>query len=185
MSFRAFISLDLTPSEQILDFCRELEDTGADLRMVDPELMHITMKFLGNIEESTVPGIKEVMIDAAQGIGPQRIDFQGVGAFPRKSKIRVVWVGISGADEVVTMANRLEDDLTDMGFKEERHPFKPHLTVARTKGSGGLGRVQKLLDEWEGRDMGEDDVSSLRLKKSVLRSEGPTYHTVEEIKLEG
>jgi len=181
MSFRAFISVDLDVGEGIRQLCGELRDTGAALKVVDPEIVHLTLKFLGDMDEKLVPGIREAMIASVEGVPPFQVRFQSVGAFPARSRPRVVWVGVKNVDPLISIAERLDERLSSLGFEREKRLFSPHLTVARAKGSRGMNRIQAVMDEWRDREIGVETVDSIRLKKSVLDPRGPTYSTVEEI----
>lgn len=183
MVFRAFISVDFKASDTMLEFCDELRRTDAALKVVRPELLHLTLKFLGDIQESAVPWVVEVIGSSVSGVEPMEAIFRGVGAFPGLSNIGVVWIGLEGADGLRVIAERLEKDLSQLGFRREKRGFRPHLTVARSKGSRGMSRVREVIERWEGTSFGSQAVEEIRLKKSILGPTGPSYHTVERVPL--
>ncbi len=94
MSYRAFIAADIVPSDALVSVFKELASSRADLKIVRPELLHVTLKFLGDTEENLTEQITSRMRDAVKDVAPFSIRLTGMGAFPSMSNIRVVWVGI-------------------------------------------------------------------------------------------
>jgi len=185
--FRAFISIDIE-DEDVIDRILEIQDrlkaSGADLKLVEPENVHLTLKFLGNIPESRVPEVVEAMEKAADAVEPFTMRLKGLGVFPDIRHIRVVWVGVDeGADETKTMAAVLEDELGRRGFRRENREFVPHVTVARVRSGRNKAQLVEVIRELSSVEVGDVEVTSIRLKKSILRPEGPEYHTVEEVEL--
>ncbi|MCU0859939.1 MAG: RNA 2',3'-cyclic phosphodiesterase [Thermoplasmata archaeon] len=185
MTFRAFISADIVPGEQLVGLLRELQRTGAGLKVVRPELMHITLKFLGDTDEALVDEIVASMEEATRSIAPFRLTLKGMGAFPSMSNIRVVWVGMEGGQALQQVAPRLDELLSTKGFVRDTKGFKPHLTVARTKDGGGTTRVQEIVRQNAATVFGEHAIDRVILKKSVLGPRGPTYSVVREVALSG
>jgi 2'-5' RNA ligase len=185
MSFRAFISIDLPRLMEIEDFIIELKTADPTFKVVDPTLIHITLKFLGDTDESKVKAIGKALSKAAEGIAPFEVQLIGAGAFPSQNRIRVVWVGMNATLPLVTMATRLDEDLADLGIERERRPFAPHLTVARARGERPSPAVRQVIENHLHSEFGVFRVDCIRLKKSILTRCGPEYTTVEEALLEG
>lgn len=183
MSFRAFISVDLARIQEVEDLIASLKTADPTLKVVDPGQIHITLKFLGETPESRVPAIVEAMKGAAQGIDPFMVSLKGVGAFPSKNRMRVIWVGMNDTMPMGTIATRLDESLAEQGFERERRPFAPHLTVARAKVESSNPTVRQIIDNSNQNDFGSIFVDRIRLKKSVLTQCGPQYSTVEEVLL--
>ncbi len=183
MKFRAFIAVDIEPEQGLVTQLRELASSRADLKVVKPGLMHVTLKFLGDTEESLVDEIAQRMADSAKGVSPFRIRLTGMGAFPSMSNIRVVWVGIKDGDQLGEMARRLDASFGDMGFGREKKGFVPHLTLARARSGQNMGIVQEMLKRNAATDFGSYPVDKILLKKSVLSPQGPAYSVVREIRL--
>lgn len=184
MSFRSFISVDIEASQAIRDLCEELRASGASLKVVNPDIVHITLKFLGQVDESSVQDIVSVMRESVDGVSSFDMKLHGTGAFPNMNRIRVVWVGIPNPGPLVHIAEMIDEGLSTLGFEREKREFSPHLTVARTKTPKGMDKVQAILKRWKNTDFGHQSVGDIRLKKSVLGPRGPTYHTVEKISFE-
>ncbi len=183
MSFRGFISADIEPNDQLARILIGLSASRADIKVVKPELLHVTLKFLGQTDENLVPEIESRIAAACAGITPFRLRLKGMGAFPSLSNIRVVWVGIENGDPLGKIADALEKSTSELGFKEEKRGFKPHLTLARMRSGRNVASVQDILRSNAASEFGEYLIDSVKLKKSVLSPQGPTYSTVHEHKL--
>lgn len=180
MKFRAFISTDIEPNEKLVSAIGELRVARADLKVVKPELLHLTLKFLGDTEESLVDDISSRIALSTSGIAPFTIRLKGMGAFPSLSNIRVVWVGIEDGRPLEEIAKRLESSLLELGFEKDRKGFVPHLTLARTRSGRNIANVHEILTANPATDFGEYSIDRVLLKKSVLSPQGPTYSTVRE-----
>jgi len=178
---RSFISIDVGALDALVGLEGEMEKTGASLKLVEPDNIHITLKFLGEIEEDMVPEIEDAMRGAVEGIKPFTVMFQGMGAFPGMNYVRVVWVGTGDDGEMRKISERINEALVPYKFKKES--FKPHITLARVKSARGKEGIVSLIERNKDRNFGEIKVDSIRLKKSELRKEGPVYSTVREVKL--
>lgn len=183
MKFRAFISADIAPNERLVSLLRQLAMSRADLKVVRPELLHVTLKFLGDTEEGMVNQIEELIKDCTKGVPPFTVRLRGMGAFPSMSNIRVVWVGMEDAQPLGEIAKRLDDSLKALGFETDTKGFKPHLTLARTRSPRNIANLQDIIKENAASDFGNYPVRSVHLKKSVLNPQGPTYSVVREIML--
>lgn len=180
MKFRAFISADIVPNGDLVGVLRRLANSRADLKTVRPELMHLTLKFLGDAEESMIDDIMRRIAKVITGVRPFRIRLKGMGAFPSMSNIRVVWVGIEDGGPLERIAEGLDEAMGELGFEREKRGFKPHLTLARMRSAKNIANVQDILMENAATDYGEYAVDRLLLKKSVLTPGGPIYSTVRE-----
>ncbi|HYS71259.1 MAG TPA: RNA 2',3'-cyclic phosphodiesterase [Thermoplasmata archaeon] len=185
MPFRAFISADFGALSRIEAFAQALRDSGGQLKLVDLDLLHTTLKFLGDTDEALVPDIVRTMEKAADAVAPVRVVLRATGAFPSPRRINVVWIGIEGADPLAGIAAHLNRDLDELGFRPESRHWEPHVTIARVKGTRNLDRVRAAIDEFAGETFGESVVDRIRLKKSVLTREGPEYSVVAEVPLRG
>jgi 2'-5' RNA ligase len=185
MSFRAFIAAEIEADERLKDMLIQLRRSGADLKVVRPELLHVTLKFLGDTDEALVDGISSRMDRAVDGVPPFSVRLLGMGAFPSLSNIRVVWVGIEDHGPLAEIARRLDLSLKDLGFERDQKGFKAHLTIARARSPARIGAVQAMLREKAAADFGTYRFDAIRLKKSTLCPQGPTYQTVREARLGG
>ncbi len=181
MSFRAFISVDLDKFDALEALAREITATGAGVKVVNVDSMHLTLKFLGDTAENLVPSIVAVIKDSVQGLEPFKMKLNGTGAFPNIDYMRVVWVGLDDQGLLAPVAKKIDVGLHKFGFDREERAFSPHVTIARVKSSRGKDRLKSVLTAHRNDFFGEQSVKSIRLKKSILSPQGPTYTTVEEV----
>jgi 2'-5' RNA ligase len=180
---RSFIAFDIDNESVIKRFSEaqaKLVNTGADLKLVKPQNIHMTMRFLGNISPPMVDSIHEEMKKIS--FTPFNVEIKGLGVFPKLKYARVIWAGIrKGADELTNVFSQLEPLLRGLGFKPDPKGFSPHLTIARVKTGRNkvelVRRIQELVDY----EFGIVRADCLRLKKSVLTPKGPIYSTLREV----
>lgn len=188
MPFRAFIAVDLPSDPRLVGVVQEFREASRDLKLVSADRLHVTLKFLGDTEEGLVPEVVSAMREASAGVSPLTVQIRGTGAFPNAERPRVLWVGLVGADALARMARSLNENLLALGYEKETRSWSPHVTLARVRdprGPRGLDRVQAVLRARADDVFAEARVEDLRLKKSVLRPEGPEYTTVESVRLVG
>ena len=183
MKFRAFISADISPNDRLAGLLEELRRSSSQLKVVKPSILHVTLKFLGDTEDAMVEEITEIMKRSAQDIGTFSLKLRGMGAFPSLSNMRVVWVGIEDGRELAVLAERLDGSLEQLGVRRDKRTFRPHLTVARAKGTIGGGAVQDIVAANTATDYGEYTIDRVTLKKSVLTPQGPIYSDVRSVQL--
>jgi len=182
-SIRSFISFDIEEPQvirNIVNVQSMLAETGAHIKMVKPENIHITVRFLGNISPSQVDEIYNEMRNI--DFSPFKIEIKGVGVFPSIRRINVVWAGIKkGADKLQAIFDQLEPKLQKIGLKKEMRGFSPHLTIARVRTSHRKTELISCLKKIEDYEFGIVEARCLRLKRSILKPEGPIYLTLREI----
>jgi len=183
MPFRAFISMDLEKFPSLVSFQNKIAVSDAKLKLVNLDQLHLTLKFLGDTREELLPHIVNVMKESVHGIEPFKVRLIGTGAFPSKSYMRVIWVGLEDGGTIKQIARKLNQDLEKYGYDKEEREFSPHVTIARVKSPKGKESLGAILSVHEKDVFGEQMINSIRLKKSVLSPKGPTYYTVEEVAL--
>ena len=182
-TIRSFFSFDIENQmivRRLTEVQGMLANTGADLKRVKPQNIHLTVRFLGNISPPMVDTIHEEMKQIS--FAPFDVELRGLGAFPKLTYPRVVWAGIKkGARELVNIFEQLEPRLRGLGFKPDTKGFSPHLTIARVRTGRNKAQLVKLVRELEDYDFGTIKAECLRLKKSVLTPRGPIYTTLREV----
>lgn len=179
---RLFVSIDLDASDELRAAQAPFEALDG-IRTVDPERVHFTLKFLGEVDPSRLDAIDAALTDATTGLSPFDARVGGYGAFPSHDYIRVIWVGVrSGGEKMRRLHEAIEARMVELGFDPADHEFTPHATIARMDHAGGKARVQTVLDEQDP-DLGSTDVSSVHLTESTLTPEGPEYRTVYTVEL--
>jgi RNA 2',3'-cyclic 3'-phosphodiesterase len=164
-----------------------LAKTGADVNWVPAENIHVTLLFLGEVDERDLAAVCRVVADTAAGEPPFALRVSGVGAFPNPRRPKVVWAGVTdGAAELVRLHGRLEQPLLDLGcYRREDRPYTPHLTLGRVKSEADGHALAPALPkhaDWTG---GQTTVNELVLFASELRRDGPTYTALGRGKLTG
>jgi 2'-5' RNA ligase len=134
---RSFVAIELPDGVKggLVKLRRELErDEHTFIKWVDPEAIHLTLKFLGNISSKRVTEITKAIGEAAQGISSFHLEISKLGAFPNLKQPRVLWVGIGGElDELLSLQRNVDSVLGPLGFAKEERSFTPHLTLARVR----------------------------------------------------
>jgi 2'-5' RNA ligase len=182
---RAFIAIDLDREikSAIDTLVRGLKATRADVRWVGVGGMHLTLKFLGPIEESRALRIRGIMDDVGRRHPPLPLRLEGTGAFPAGRDPRVLWAGVAAEPGLLALQDDLDAALEAEGFEREKRAFTPHLTLGRVKGPDGLARAMAELDKHRGDVFGAMTVRTLALFESLLRPEGAEYRIAYEANL--
>jgi len=177
---RSFIAVDLDDQkllQSIVAAQQTLSRAGGDLKLVEPQNIHITLRFLGEIRQELVQDIIEQMKEVRFSAFTAR--FRGVGVFPNAHRPRVVWVGIEdGAKEMSEISNTLEKGLRTLRVQPDNRGFTPHLTIARVRSGRNISELSRTISEMQDMEFGSIGVNSVRLKKSTLSSSGPTYEDI-------
>ncbi len=179
---RCFIAVELDPAirEAVGRLQGKLSLPGVAVRWVRPEQMHITLKFLGEVDDQVVPLICEAVAEVARQGEPFDLHVRGTGCFPPRGRdVRVVWAGLS--DETGRMERLytlLEATMTDLGFPPERRPFSPHLTLGRAKSPRQATPLREHVAGFDSFDSGVQAVDSVILFESRLRKTGAEYTVV-------
>ncbi len=183
---RVFIAIDVEDPLLLsrLERVKEaLVATGVPMKPVETQNIHLTLRFIGEVERHRVEEIIEGVLSNIKRPGFQ-IVLKGLGAFPSTARPRVVWVGVSeGSEELASLHDEIEAGLRRLGFQPQRERFVPHITLARIKGSRNLPALIRIIEEYADYEFGAMRVSSVRLKKSTLTRRGPIYETLWEVKL--
>lgn len=182
---RAFIAVALDPEVKrtLQAFVTVMRSTRGDVRWVRPDGLHLTLKFLGEIDEAVACRVGTVLADLAGRHGPFPLGFRGTGAFPNERDPRVLWVGAFAGPGLAVFQEELDSVLEPEGFEREQREFKPHLTLGRVKGSGRIREVMAELDKRRDTAFGEMTARRVALFESRLRPEGPEYRIVREAEL--
>ncbi len=157
--------------------------SGADVKWVERENLHFTLKFLGDVPESGIPEISGALYRVSSMSRPFMISLRGVGFFPPSGKMRVVWLGIEDGREMASLQERIEEAMADLGFPGEKGGFRAHLTLGRVRSSRGMGALREAAGKLREAEAGEMPVDSFSLMRSRLTPGGPQYSLVGEFRL--
>ena len=161
----------------------ELKQTLADIKVVEKENLHFTVKFLGEIPDSVVDEVDKRI--GALALQRMEVDVRGLGAFPDVRRPRVVWAGVAPHDvaPVSKSGQQVIDALEGVGKSDERG-FSPHITVARVRSPRNHDALAAVIRACSTRDFGRTAITALKLKSSSLTPNGPTYRDVREYALQ-
>ena len=187
---RLFVAIDLDDDARkaIADAQHRIAKTlGADrsVKWVNPSHIHLTLVFVGEVADSAVPGIPEIVdaLSADIDVRPFPAVFEGLGVFPPRGAPRVLWLGVGeGADEVVDLQRRVASRLARVGVMLESRPFHPHLTLARWRASRPADRKRVLSADARVPVVGVG-VDHITLYHSRLLPAGPAYLTLARANL--
>ncbi len=179
---RTFIAIESSKEikKRILDLIAELEKIDKKIRWVRPKGIHLTLSFLGDIQEARIKEVTAVMQEVAANFRKFVIRLKGTGSFPPGRNPRVLWIGIEESKPLLTLQSRLEDELEKKGFPKEKRPFHPHLTLGRVKDASSIKDVLNYLDKLKTEDFGEMEVNKITLFKSTLLPQGAEYEVIVE-----
>ena len=181
-SIRSFLAFDIESDavkKKLMSVQTLLLQTGADLKLVEIQNIHVTMRFLGNIAPDMVEKIYQEMKTIQ--FTPFNVQIKGLGAFPNAHYPRVVWAGIAeGATELRNVFNQLEPKLLQLGFTPDPKGFSAHLTIARVRSGRNKAQLAEFLTENAKYEFGSIRAECLRLKQSDLSPKGPVYSTRRE-----
>lgn len=184
---RTFVALDLTEETQAaLRAAQKAMGRLGGLRWTDPAAIHLTLKFIGDIEDARLAAAFDVMRRAAAGVAPVEFAVRGLGWFPPGRRPRVIWAGIEGSTGVIAeLARRLDEGLADLGIAREARAFKPHLTLGRANGRIDASEVEAAFGRIAKREFGQELAEELVLYMSELLPSGARYTRMGAIPLEG
>ncbi|MBZ0167973.1 2',5' RNA ligase family [Candidatus Methylomirabilis lanthanidiphila] len=183
---RTFVAANLNPDLQaaLARVQDRLKTTRADVGWVRPENLHLTLKFLAQVEADRIGAIGEAVAAAATGCDPIRLVFQGLGAFPRPREARVVWIGLShGTEALAALQARIEAGLELLGFAREARPFTAHLTLGRVRGPAHREQLARAIAEAPAETLGEMVLDRIELMKSNLNTGGARYSILQSFPL--
>lgn len=159
-----------------------LRSCGLRMRWVAPENIHLTLKFLGDIDPSDTEPIAQAMSEAAEGTSPLHLGAKGLGVFPTVRKARVLWIGLTGdTHALIQLQNRLADRLADLGYEKESRSFKAHLTIARAKESPDPKQVLEAMEKFAAFASPNFSAGELILWQSQLKPSGAVYTKLKSV----
>lgn len=184
--FRCFFAVD--PADDVrravVTARRELEAAGADVRWSRPESLHVTLKFLGDVEAERVAEVAAAAATVVTGAAPFVMRTAGIGAFPSLERPRVLWAGLEAA-ALARLAAALDAALAGLGFAVTGEPFRPHLTLGRVRSLRRFGPLREALGRMGWRDFGVSRVDRVVLYRSHLQPRGSVYEQLASLALTG
>ncbi len=175
---RAFVAVEISNDEVVNSITKFQSQINIKAKPVEAHNLHFTLQFLGEISEDISQKIKQALKTIE--FSAFKINFKGLGAFPKMKFPRVIWIGTDeiGGNALVDLAKKVESVLAPLGFISDK-PFKSHITIFRIKNK--IGDISKDLEKFESYEFGSQEITKIKLKQSVLTPQGPIYSDLEEI----
>src|SRR5438874_10756067 len=185
---RTFIGLDLgkTVRDKAVALQESLARAGSEVKWVEPENLHVTLLFLGEVDDRDLHAVCRAVVDRCREHEPFRMSVENVGCFPNLRRPRTIWIGVGeGAQEVVALHDALEETLLELGcYRREARQFTPHVTLGRARHEGGpLDALAALLTKKADWQAGEVSVREVLVMSSELTPQGPVYSVLSRAKL--
>lgn len=179
---RSFLAFDLendTVKKKLTEMQTRAIQTGADLKLVETDNIHMTIRFLGDI---TLNMADKIFLEMSKiQFKPFVVQLTGLGVFPSLSYPRVLWAGIKqGSEQLQNVVSQIEPRLQSLGFSPDPKGFSPHLTIARIRSGRNKPQLAEFVTKNEKYDFGSVNAECLRLKRSELTPKGPIYSTLKE-----
>lgn len=178
---RCFLAIEIPEEvkEKIILLQREIEKCNADLKFVEKENLHLTIKFFGEINNEKVLEIEKAIENVVNGIKKFEIEVSSIGVFPNFNYLRVIWISVAeGRKDIFSLHELLEKEFEKVGIKKDRE-FETHLTIARVRSARNKEALIKKIKELSNSHFGRFVVKEIKLKESNLTSKGPIYHDIK------
>jgi 2'-5' RNA ligase len=184
---RTFIAIELPLEikETLARLQEQLKKSGADVKWVKPDNIHLTLKFLGEIEDKKLSKLNQILQDTMKDKTGFTMRLSSIGAFPSINSPRVVWMGIDKGDsQIKEIAEDLEQGISKLGIPKEDRPFSSHITIGRLRTAQNRERLVKDLKDLKDLNKLNENlefpVTKITLLKSTLTPKGPIYEVLKE-----
>ena len=176
---RTFIAIEIDNLEILTSIKKVQSELKINAKPVSTKNIHFTVFFLGEISDSMSQKVQDVLRSIE--FPTFEVSIIGIGAFPKPSFPRVIWVGTDneGGKKLIELASIVEEKLLRLGFQKDK-PFKPHVTIFRVKNK--TDNISDELKKYAHYPFGTQKISEIKFKKSVLTSEGPIYSDLQVVK---
>lgn len=187
MSFRVFTALDFSDQalSKVVDYRRELEHRlPSILRWTKTDQLHITLKFVGELQENHLPAVQRELEKTFSPIQRFPLRLQGAGFFPTLNQPRIFWIGIVPAPELFKIVQKNEELFHSLGYPMEKRPFQPHITIARFREGiprQELLRFQQIWNETKTVFQAQQTMDHLTFYQSTLTPQGPIYKVLSKV----
>jgi 2'-5' RNA ligase len=178
MAIRTFLALDLDAPirRAIAAAAAGLPADGAKVRWVEPQNLHLTMKFLGDVPDEDVLNVCRAVEAVAGGLAPPAFDVVGLECTPNRGPVKMVWANVRDPGRKLADAfKELEAAMEALGFDVERRAFRPHITVGRVRYCPNPAAMRQAAARLADEEFGTQDAGEIVVYSSQLAREGPVY----------
>ena len=182
---RTFIALELSDEikNELSRLEGELKKVGGDIKWVKPKNIHLTLKFLGDVDDGKIEQIKKILDQISSQNKAFEISLFKLGAFPNVDNPRVIWVGLDkGCSDAEQIAQSVEDELSKIGFEKESRPFSAHFTLGRVKSGKNKAALKESFSSALPRPK-SCAINNITLFQSTLTPKGPIYNSLHKANL--
>ena len=182
---RLFAAIKIHPSARYISLFNEISTSlrHERIKWVEPENMHLTLKFFGETDENLIPAIRLAMEESLKKSKPFTLKISNTGIFGSRYDPKVVWFGIEKQQELEILAKNLFAGLEKCGYERDRQNFVPHLTIGRIKELKDKQLFQQIIGKYNSVEIQEENVTEIILYESILRREVPLYLKVFSFQL--
>ena len=177
MRLFAALSIPAAVLENLSTVIRELRRADAHPRWVNPDNLHVTLKFIGEVPAEKLKAIGDVLA-SIRSTDELTLEFRDVGFFPNGRRPNVAWIGIAASPNLAPLVAAMNNTLTPLGIPNEQREFVPHLTLARFKATRVSAALQAEIEKWKDRSFGTLRTREFHLVQSRLKSTGAEYTTL-------
>jgi len=184
---RAFIAVEIAAAirEKLAELIEQLRPHGKEVKWVEAQNIHLTLKFLGDVPDDATPRIVELMRGCLAGATPCALTVKGAGAFPNLRRPRVLFACASDAPPTLAgVADRLNQAMAELGVEKEERAFQNHITLGRVREPRPMDRLAAQLEKQADREFGSMRIDRITLIRSELRRQGPIYTPIEAARFE-
>ena len=174
---RLFTAIKIHPSARYISLFNEISFSlrHERIKWVEPENMHLTLKFFGETNEEKIPAITNALKNGVAQLKPFTFKIMNTGIFGSRYDPKVIWFGIEKQAELDNLAKNIFEELGDIGWQQDRQNFVPHLTIGRIKELKDKPLFQQIISKYNAVEIQEENVTEIILYESILRREGPLY----------
>lgn len=181
---RAFLAIDIDEDlkAKIYKIVRQFGQIDANIKYVEMENLHLTLKFFGDIDTEGIEVLSSKISGVVSNFDKFNVKIKGCGAFPNKNRIKVIWLGLDGDEIVKKLHDELDKEFVKLGFDKDKK-FSTHLTIGRMRSGKNKDKVKSKIQDLADVEIGEMAVDKIILKKSTLTPQGPIYEDLELFEL--
>ena len=174
---RLFAAIKIHPSATFIKVLNEISTSlrHERIKWVEPENMHLTLKFFGETDEVQIPDICRALHTAVEQSKPFELKIANTGIFGSRYDPKVIWFGVDKNPELDILAKNIFAELQKCGWTPDRQNFVPHLTIGRIKGIKDKPLFQKIINNFNTLQIQEENITEIILYESILQHEGPIY----------
>jgi len=174
---RTFIAIRIHPGEKMREVLEYFRQTLSQekIKWVDPEIMHITIAFLGDTDEKIITSVKDIIQQVSQDNPPFELVFRGAGVFKNLRDPRVIWIGTETNQVMQSLKAGLDNELSRFGFEKESREFRPHLTLGRIKWIKNISALEEAIKLYKDQEVQKELINEIIYYESILKPEGPLY----------